>query len=341
MASLKSAAKKRKSSSIRQFMSKIEMQEESSTEIIVNSTSILSLSSEAAQLTVKNGSIDSSQSGNSSRSSDEVSITYRNLELLNSQQQPTGVLKSAHALSDSLDQNSVDSDDTSYAKAISQTVVSEVMPVLEGTLPLCHSHRTQVYHACCHHHHHPHHVNHEHCHASGAMPPSKSYHEEDCPLHQAALATGQYAEFAHIHSKGELGRDVVAIRVIDERASLISADNSEKLSRRKRRTQSFGGFLQGQHEEHLSFKLLSSGLAPASAVTSASGNSRHTATSPVRTCSSVENTLNVVDSSDISSSASYIRLFPYLNRSASIDQTQPLRSGQSCPQVRCDIVEYL
>lgn len=76
--------------------------------------------------------------------------------------------------------------------------------------------------------------------------------------------------------------------------------------------------------------------------------------SPVRTCSSVDDTLNVGEgggggaNTGVTSASSYIRLFPYLNRSASIDQPQQSQAlrrsgGQSCPSVdvRCDIVEYL
>lgn len=37
----------------------------------------------------------------------------------------------------------------------------------------------------------------------------------------------------------------------------------------------------------------------------------------------------------------FIRLFPYLSRSNNGQQQQLLRTGSSCPQVRCDIVEYL
>ena len=120
--------------------------------------------------------------------------------------------------------------------------------------------------------------------------------------------------------------------------TILEQSNKLTKSARTRRTQSFGGFLQRQQvsEDSSPFRLL---LSPGSVSTTSSVYIRHTSTSPVRTCSSVDNTLNVGESGI--SSASYIRLFPYLNRSASIDQNQTLRSGQSCPQVRCDIVEYL
>lgn len=209
---------RRKSSSVRQLLvGNIELAEESSTEIIVNSTSILSLSSEAAQLTVKNGSVESGHSsGGSSKSSDEMSITYRNLDMLNNTSSShhhhhhshqsysnkiitvtaNGISRNRKDEGDSAEASDEhDSDDTSYAKAISsQTIESPEMVVVPvvmelgtsaASLPVlssyCHSHRaaaaaavsahhlcqhTAAMHACCHHHlehhhHHPHHVQHE------------------------------------------------------------------------------------------------------------------------------------------------------------------------------------
>lgn len=139
------------------------------------------------------------------------------------------------------------------------------------------------------------------------------------------------------------------------------------MASRRRRTQSFGGFLSNDTTgDSMPFQLLmppSEFNATDSSVcysTASAGmgtcTSRHTsAPSPVRTCSSVDDTLNENPDNATSvggvTSASYIRLFPYLNRSSSIENQQQQQSGgnlrrsggQSCPSVdvRCDIVEYL
>lgn len=171
-------SKRRKSSIIKTQMGHFEMQEEStSPEIIVNSTSLFSLSSEAAQLTVKNGSTnDSSQSCNSSRSSDEMSITKRNMAAL-TEEVDIGFNKVSR---DSLERSSLDSDDTSYAKAIKETVNSEVIVPMTSVIQVqsqqlyqqqclqhCLGTSAMPHHQCCHHHHHHHchchqHVPHQH-----------------------------------------------------------------------------------------------------------------------------------------------------------------------------------
>lgn len=220
MASVKTGPKRRKSSSARTLIGKIEIAEESSTEIVVNSTSILSLSEEAAQLTVKNGSIESSQSGNSSKSSDEVSITYRNLDTLNSLPECGKSIstKVAHE-NDSADQNSLDSDDTSYAKAINQMEVTEVDMPPESQMHLCHSHRAHMchsaHHTCCHHHHHhPHHVQHEHCHVQAPVPVTVAAQTHNHDTAQALHRT--YAQFAHIYLKGRQNVSAPIARTSDQ-----------------------------------------------------------------------------------------------------------------------------
>ena len=240
MASVKqavaAATKRRKSSnSVRQLIGRIEVAEESSTEIVVNSTSILELSSEAAQLTVKNGSVESGDEGDSggggcggdgidrdSKSSDEMSITYRNMDMLNNSATTTTTSSSshphphphhhhhhshthshhAHAHHQSYANNIItvkangkntgddsggeqisdelDSDDTSYAKAISQTIVSEVVVVpvvVEGASGLHH------------HHHHHHHLHHQHQHQTTlpALHSSSSFHSCHSHSHPRAL----------------------------------------------------------------------------------------------------------------------------------------------------------
>lgn len=184
---------RRKFNSTRNGIGKIDYFEESSSpEIVVNSTSIFSLSSEAAQLTIKNGSTIAAINGgqpngnDTSKSSDEISITYCNLDPLNDlsgNENGQILTKKLHRNDDSIDQNSVESDDTSYAKAISQTIHPEVSPVVsgpggDGQMHLCHT----IHHSCCHHHlehhhhhlhhhhHHPHHVQHEQCRATNSVP---------------------------------------------------------------------------------------------------------------------------------------------------------------------------
>lgn len=147
-----------------------------------------------------------------------------------------------------------------------------------------------------------------------------------------------------------------------------SKDGTEKS--RRRRTQSFGGFLSndnlgdgngggGGGASGLPFQLLMppsefSGTLSGGSYSTVPGTGGGGSGSPVRTCSSVDDTLNVGEgggggaNTGVTSASSYIRLFPYLNRSASIDQPQQSQAlrrsgGQSCPSVdvRCDIVEYL
>lgn len=146
----------------------------------------------------------------------------------------------------------------------------------------------------------------------------------------------------------------------------LFADNeksSSTMASRKRRTQSFGGFLSNDitgdcQSSGMPFQLL---MPPSEFSTGSSNHATdsgclRSCTSPVRT-SSVDDTLmeNAADSASSVggvTSASYIRLFPYLNRSSSIENQQQQQQsggnlrrsgGQSCPSVdvRCDIVEYL
>lgn len=114
----------------------------SSPEIVVKSTSIFSLSSEAAQLSIKNGlspSLGLKDNGsNASKSSDEISITYRTLDgtpnggggggRINGDLVSAGRgnrCYSADIGSDEHVSQNSDSDDTSYAKAIKEAIHSE------------------------------------------------------------------------------------------------------------------------------------------------------------------------------------------------------------------------
>jgi hypothetical protein len=87
----------------------------------------------------------------------------------------------------------------------------------------------------------------------------------------------------------------------------IENDLSQPSSRR-RRTQSLGGL----HTERTGVAFFSE----ASDVTNAGSN--------------YDNSQNI--------ERTFIRLFPYFNRN---NEQNLLRTGSSCPQVRCDIVEYL
>jgi hypothetical protein len=90
----------------------------------------------------------------------------------------------------------------------------------------------------------------------------------------------------------------------------IETDLSQ-LSSRRRRTQSLGG-LQTERGGVAFFSEASDALT----VTNAGSN--------------YDNSQNI--------ERTFIRLFPYFNRN---NEQNLLRTGSSCPQVRCDIVEYL
>nr|XP_027198671.1 uncharacterized protein LOC113792912 [Dermatophagoides pteronyssinus] len=201
------AAKRQKLNIIKTPLGHFEIQEEttstSPTEIIVNSTSILSLSSEAAQLTVKNSQQstneppissnissngeqnNSPQNGNdgisdqsatgSTKSSDEMSFTFPTYHPTHHHHHskritgngiaggdsnlfsPNGSFNEQCSLSNGSDETS---DDTSYAKAIKQTMESQVQQaimssntnVISGNNITTITDDSHPYHY--HHHHH-------------------------------------------------------------------------------------------------------------------------------------------------------------------------------------------
>nr|XP_046912763.1 uncharacterized protein LOC124493702 [Dermatophagoides farinae] len=165
------AAKRRKPNIIKTPLGHFEIQEEttstSATEVIVNSTSILSLSSEAAQLTVKNSKqsmtneptmsdvitsacdvdvmpdgidqISDQSATGSTKSSDEMSFTFPTHHHHSKRVtgngigddsnlfSPNGSLNNEQCSSNGSDETS---DDTSYAKAIKQTMESQVQQAI-------------------------------------------------------------------------------------------------------------------------------------------------------------------------------------------------------------------